>query len=271
MRRSFCLPVFVLLLALGVATAQNAPTSSTNTTSQPPQNNPAGTDQPPSTGMQTGAPNQSATSPGDAQSQIQNAMKNDTSLQHDNIMVSVTGNEIDLTGEVGSKQEKDAATRIANRYAGSYRVKNHLQVRGAGAGPSSNAGPGSTSTSPGNKLGSIAGNASADANGQTPSTTGGGVAGAAGAAAASSDSGMSNGALQSQIQNALKNEPTLVNDNLNVSVSEDQIELSGSAGSAREKLTAERIVQSYAGNRKVKDHVTPNGHNHDTQNPAAPK
>lgn len=273
MKKNVYLLAFVLAFAIGLAVSQNAPTSSTNTASPPPQTNPAGTDQPPSTGMQTGSGNQSATSTGDAQNQIQNAMKNDQRLQHDNIMVSVSGNEVDLTGEVATKEEKDAATKIANRYAGSYRVKNHLQVRSAASGPSSNASPGLTSTSPDNKLGSIAGNASANANGQTPGSTTGGVAGATTVqntpAVGNSENGLSSGGLQSQIQNALKNEPTLINNNLNVSVSDDQIDLAGTVATAKEKLTAERIAESYAGNRKVKDRVTISGRSHDPQNSAS--
>jgi len=62
--------------------------------------------------------------------------------------------------------------------------------------------------------------------------------------------------LQAQIQNALRNEPTLANDNVNVIVSDSEIDLSGAVATGKEKLTAKRIVQSYAGNRKVKEHLT---------------
>lgn len=67
------------------------------------------------------------------------------------------------------------------------------------------------------------------------------------------------GELQGQIQNALKNEPTLANDAINVSVSDSEIELAGTVATGKEKLTARRIVQSFAGNRKVKDHLTVGG------------
>jgi osmotically-inducible protein OsmY len=88
---------------------------------------------------------------------------------------------------------------------------------------------------------------------------------------------VSDGDLQAQIQNALKNEPTLSNESVRVAVSDDQIDLSGAVATAKEKLTAKRIVQSYAGNRKVKDHLTLGGHSPDnganpvhnnTENPA---
>lgn len=65
--------------------------------------------------------------------------------------------------------------------------------------------------------------------------------------------------VQGQIQNALKNEPTLSNDSINVSVTDDMIELNGTVATAKEKETAKRIAQSYAGNRKVKEHLTVGG------------
>lgn len=81
--------------------------------------------------------------------------------------------------------------------------------------------------------------------------------------------------LQAQLQNALKNEPTLANDNINVSVTDTEIDLSGAVANGKAKLTAKRIAQSYAGNRKVKEHLTVGGqdnvsnpvHNH--ENPAS--
>jgi osmotically-inducible protein OsmY len=43
---------------------------------------------------------------------------------------------------------------------------------------------------------------------------------------------------------------------VNVTVSAASIDISGSVATAREKLTATRIVDSYAGNRKVVSHLT---------------
>jgi hypothetical protein len=72
---------------------------------------------------------------------------------------------------------------------------------------------------------------------------------------------VSNSDLQTQIQNALTKEPTLSGDTVNVTVSAEAIDISGSVATAREKLTATRIVQSYAGNRKVMSHLAVGGHN----------
>jgi hypothetical protein len=66
--------------------------------------------------------------------------------------------------------------------------------------------------------------------------------------------------LQSQIQNALAKEPTLAGENVRASVAEESIEVSGNVATAREKLTATRIVQSYAGNKKVVSHLAVGGH-----------
>jgi osmotically-inducible protein OsmY len=65
--------------------------------------------------------------------------------------------------------------------------------------------------------------------------------------------------LQGQIQSALQNEPTLRNDNVNVTVTDSTIELSGTVQNGKEKETARRIASSFAGNRRVKDRVTLSG------------
>lgn len=57
--------------------------------------------------------------------------------------------------------------------------------------------------------------------------------------------------LQAQIQNALNKEPTLSGDIVIVKVSEEKVEIAGTVATWQEKLTATRIVESYAGNRKL--------------------
>ncbi len=96
--------------------------------------------------------------------------------------------------------------------------------------------------------------------------SGGGAAGAAGTTPVETpqtpgaESGgtalMTDSDLQREIQNALSKEPTLSGDNVSVTVSGENIETTGSVNTAKEKLTATRIVQSFAGNRKVVNHVT---------------
>lgn len=139
------------------------------------------------------------------------------------------------------------------------------------------AGQSSTSTAPSSMstpstTGGITGAATATAPGSAQSSTGSSAVGAntgvstnasgtAGApGTATSGIGINDTAtLQNQIQNALQNEPTLRNDNINVNVTESTIELSGAVQTGKEKQTAQRIASSFAGNRRVKDRVTVSG------------
>ncbi|HKD78401.1 MAG TPA: BON domain-containing protein [Candidatus Angelobacter sp.] len=101
-----------------------------------------------------------------------------------------------------------------------------------------------------------------------PAPATGGVAGAAGSSIAQSPSpdtsaagiaAVSDTELQSQIQNALNKEPTLTGDSTHVTVTPEAIELAGNVGTSKEKITATRIVQSYAGSKKVMNHLTIGG------------
>jgi osmotically-inducible protein OsmY len=104
--------------------------------------------------------------------------------------------------------------------------------------------------------------------GDSPSATGG-VSGAASSSTGSSANqpampeGSANGVaavtdsdLESQIQNALNKEPTLSGNSPHVKVAADSIQLDGNVNTNKEKLTATRIVQSYAGSRKLVNHLS---------------
>lgn len=108
----------------------------------------------------------------------------------------------------------------------------------------------------------------------SPSTTGG-VAGAASSSAGQSSDSQNSGTginvmadsdLQGQIQNALTKEPTLTGDSPHVTVQGDTIELAGNVKTNKEKITASRIVQSYAGSKKLVNNLTINGQ---SQNPVS--
>jgi len=62
--------------------------------------------------------------------------------------------------------------------------------------------------------------------------------------------------LESQIQNALGKDPTLIHDSVRVAVSEEAVELTGNVATSRERLTATRIAQSYAGSKRVVSRIT---------------
>jgi osmotically-inducible protein OsmY len=117
---------------------------------------------------------------------------------------------------------------------------------GIGDGAQSKAGtPVQPTTSAPSTPGGVAGAASSSTV-QTPDAqdTAGGV------------SAMTDSDLQSQIQNALSKEPTLTGDSARVNVSGDTVELAGAVGTNKEKITATRIVQSYAGSKKLVNKLT---------------
>ena len=80
---------------------------------------------------------------------------------------------------------------------------------------------------------------------------------------------MNNADLQMQIQTALQKEPTLASDNVNVAIADDTITLTGNVASSKEKLTATRIAQSYAGNKKVVSHLVISGHGSEPAKPGS--
>jgi osmotically-inducible protein OsmY len=299
MRKSLHLLVFVLALALAYASAQSSgsspSTSNQSTTSQPSQDqNQKPEAQAGSSAAQSGSP---ATSGTEVQGQIQDALKKDPALSNANITVSVTDDAVELNGTVASNDDKKAAKKIAKSYAGNRKVKDNLTVSegskmppkgmgfvsagayrqsqssqqqpqsqpagspsGTAQSPSTSQSPpsepSSTQTAP-NPNGSM--NQTPSSSEQTPSSQQ-----APGATAAAS------GDIQLQIQNALQKEPTLSNDNITVSVTDDTIELKGMVASSKEKQTAKRIAQSFAGNRKVKEQLTVSGQGSDNKNPTTP-
>jgi osmotically-inducible protein OsmY len=118
--------------------------------------------------------------------------------------------------------------------------------------------------------GSIAGNTSAASGTQTSSGTTAPSASAStqSSTSASRSSGLpasdqpaasDSATLQTTIQDKLKSEPLLSSSTVNVNVTDSTIELSGTVSTGKEKQTAERIAQSYAGNRKVVDRITVTG------------
>jgi len=72
-------------------------------------------------------------------------------------------------------------------------------------------------------------------------------------------------ALQGRIQQALQNEPSLAGSHVSVKVTSGTIELAGTAASGKDKVTAERIAESFDANRKFEDKLVVTG-----QSPAAP-
>jgi osmotically-inducible protein OsmY len=299
MRKSLHLLVFVLALALAYASAQSSgsspSTSGQSTTSQPSQ------DQKPEaqSGSSQSGSSATASSSTDVQSQIQDALKKDPALTNANITVSVTDDAVELNGTVASNDEKRAAKKVAKSYAGNRKVKDNLTVSGGGSGtkPTPPGGMGffspgayrqsqsSQQQQPAQPSGSQSGTAQSPSTSQsppaepsstqTPPNPNGSVNQTPSSTEQTPSSGQqpgttaaAGGDIQMQIQNALQKEPTLSNDNISVNVTDDTIELSGTVNSGKEKQTAKRIAQSYAGNRKVKEHLTVSGQgSSDNKNP----
>lgn len=62
--------------------------------------------------------------------------------------------------------------------------------------------------------------------------------------------------LQSEIQNALSQQGSLSGSNIQANVTDTTVELTGNVATPDQKQTAERIAGSYAGNRRVENHIT---------------
>ena len=73
--------------------------------------------------------------------------------------------------------------------------------------------------------------------------------------------------LKGQLESAYQAEPTLTGSNIQVNVTDASVELTGSVPTGKEKVTAKRIAQSYAGNRKVIDKMTVSGRGGATATP----
>ena len=89
-----------------------------------------------------------------------------------------------------------------------------------------------------------------------------------GAAAAAQPNSGGDAALQGRIQEALRNEPGLAASHIAVNVTDSAIEISGTVPSGKDKQTAERIAQSFDGNRKFEDKLLVTGQTSAT--PGAP-
>lgn len=82
----------------------------------------------------------------DLQSQIQNALSKEPTLSDDSPRVNVSGDTVELAGNVGTNKEKITATRIVQSYSGSKKLVNKLTIspRSEKSSPASTDNPGST-------------------------------------------------------------------------------------------------------------------------------
>ena len=68
-------------------------------------------------------------------------------------------------------------------------------------------------------------------------------------------------AVRQRIEAALANDPSLKGSAFTINVTDDTVEITGIADNGRERTAARRIVQSFAGNLRVKDRITVAGAN----------
>jgi osmotically-inducible protein OsmY len=61
--------------------------------------------------------------------------------------------------------------------------------------------------------------------------------------------------LQHEIASALARDPKLAHAAIQIDVTDAEVTLTGTANGVEERLQAERLVQSYAWNRRVTDHI----------------
>ena len=82
----------------------------------------------------------------DLQSQIQNALSREPTLTGDSPRASVSGDTVELAGNVGTNKEKITATRIVQSFTGSKKLVNKLTInpRNEKSSPTSTDNPGRT-------------------------------------------------------------------------------------------------------------------------------
>jgi len=105
--------------------------------------------------------------------------------------------------------------------------------------------------------------------GQSTSSTGAmGSTSSTGAMGSTQSATAGSSDLQGQIENAIKADTTLSSCTTNVNVTDTNIELTGTCPTGKERQSVRRVAQSFAGNRKVMDHikVTGKGSNSGTEN-----
>jgi osmotically-inducible protein OsmY len=225
------------------------------------------------------AATQSGMTDATVQSNVQSKLATDAAFK--SVVVSVRSGIVELTGTVPSEPDQKRAKEMASQVAGVKNVTDHLSIGEAGAAAASSARTAVPQTAQSettkNTAGSIAGNAGAigtttgDTTPTNPAVTTQSATGTGTSVQDAQSQGQKNltnanglgmtpdvdsNTLRSQIDSALKSDPTLGSAQLSVDVNATQIILSGSVPSGKEKQTAVRIAQSYAGNRRVSDKVT---------------
>jgi osmotically-inducible protein OsmY len=234
---------FILVIGTGLVLAQTTPSTSQPSGSQVPDNS------------QMGA---KAAGAGNAQADIQTALRKQLPNVADNVTVSSTDdNKIQLSGTVSSDAEKQQVEQIAHTAAPNAEIVNKLTVSSSNSPssmPPSSTQPPASSKPP--QLQLIAYQASSappsspsSPSSQTPTSD----------QAATPASQSSGGDVQDKIQKAIQQDSSLSGANVNVSVTANTVELTGTVASKDQKKTVKQIAETNAGGMKVVDHLKVEG------------
>jgi len=278
------------------------PSTQAPSTTAPEQGQTTAPDQTQSTG------NSAATAPdNDALAQqVQQKLSTEPALK--NVQVEAKKGTVTLSGSVASKADRKHAEELAKSVPGVKKVHAKLKVSPNAAGTTSGAAEMPAPSAAGSEAGNTSAQAGVQQGNQEPGSMSGSAQaesqqqGSSAEAGANSQTQQSPGTaqtepgqtqpgmtqqgvqtpnnqmgtaqsatqIQSEIQNALQQQGTLSGSNIQTNVTDSDVELTGTVATPDQKQTAERIAGSYAGSRRVVNHITVSSLNGQTGTPGAP-
>jgi osmotically-inducible protein OsmY len=240
--------------------------------------------------------------------QVQQKLSTEPALK--NVQVEAKKGVVTLSGSVASKADRKQAEELAKSVPGVKKVHAKLKVNPNAAATSSGAAETPVPSAAGSEAGNTSAQAGVQQGNQEPGNMTGSAQGenqqqgaqsSSGQAGVNAQAQQSPGAaqtepgqtqpgmtqqgvetnnqmgtaqnanqIQSEIQNALSQQGTLSGSNIQVNVTDTDVELTGTVATPDQKQTAERIAGSYAGSRRVVNHITVTSLSGQTGNPGAP-
>jgi osmotically-inducible protein OsmY len=258
---------FILAMGATFALAQTGTgQSSPSTPSTFPSQQQPGAQPPDHSAMgQAGAASSQASTK--AQSDIQSALRKQLPASADNVTVSTTDDgRVQLAGVVASESEKQQVEQIARSAAPNAEIVDRLTVTGSNPGslPPASSQPPSGGKPPMMRLVAFqqTGSASQDnpqnqSSPQTPVNPPNSDPGASanGTVGQTSQANANTSDVQDRVQKALQQDSSLTGSNINVSVQNNRVELTGTVASRDQKKTARDIAENNAAGMKVVDHL----------------
>jgi osmotically-inducible protein OsmY len=196
------------------------------------------------------------------QQQVTQRLQSDASLK--DIRVDVKDGVVVLEGTVPSKEERHRAKEMAKEVDGVRKVKEKVKVEANAASSAAAGTMGSTATSgmtsTTGTTGSQACNCPNSGTAQTGTSTQQPAASTASSGAqqqtGSAASSSSNASVEvTQVQNAIRNEPTLANSNVQVNVTNNTVMLNGTVPDEQTKQRAEQVARQSAPNQQIQNNI----------------